>query len=430
MPALVMSIILLSGLVISDYASARDAEEVFRSATTYTVKIRGRITTAFIRDNKGSQKGAGFLVDADRGWLMTNAHVVGRSPAVIGVAFKNLPFVNARKIYVDPYLDLAVLEIDMSEIQGEFVAAPLNCDELPSVGHPVGAFGHPYGLDFTGTRGIVSGTSDDNQGRILQTDAAINPGNSGGPLISMESGKVVGINAARRAEKGDQNTNFAIPMVFACRVLKMLQRDQDPSPPNLPVIFLEPPLDREALIVGRSYLPDNTLALQPGDEIVGVERDSGAIIHEGDLIHALRGHLGNVRLRIKRDGSERVIQGRLAPSPLLTERAGILVSGILIGPNTLRDAMALGTNNGLLIHEVERGTAGQVLEFQPYDVVTTVDGKRYSDVETLFSYLQNAEAAGRPVTVEILRLSDTAMHFFDYMRRDVPIDSLELISGQ
>ena len=75
----------------------------------------------------------------------------------------------------------------------------MDCGTIPAVGHPVGAFGHPEDLRFTGTRGIISGfTSKFGEDR-LQTDAPINPGNSGGPLISLETGKVVGINTDQLA---------------------------------------------------------------------------------------------------------------------------------------------------------------------------------------------------------------------------------------
>jgi S1-C subfamily serine protease len=68
--------------------SQRDsAETAFRDAREYTVRIRTQIVTPFIEDEEGAFVGAGFLVDAKRGWIATNAHVVGRGPAEIQVAF-------------------------------------------------------------------------------------------------------------------------------------------------------------------------------------------------------------------------------------------------------------------------------------------------------------------------------------------------------
>ena len=63
------------------------AEIVFREARAYTVRIRTQITTPFMEDERGAFEGAGFLVDANRRWVLTNAHVVGRSPSDVQAAF-------------------------------------------------------------------------------------------------------------------------------------------------------------------------------------------------------------------------------------------------------------------------------------------------------------------------------------------------------
>ena len=76
------------------------AENVFLEASKYTVKVRARIETAFIEDEVGVNLGAGFLIDAERGWILTNAHVVGWSPATVSVAFQKTAFVDARSTRV------------------------------------------------------------------------------------------------------------------------------------------------------------------------------------------------------------------------------------------------------------------------------------------------------------------------------------------
>src|SRR5437867_12634914 len=107
-----------------------------------------------MEDRRGSFSGAGFLVDAERGWVLTNAHVVGQCPSTVTAAFADGPFQPARKIYVDPFTDVAVIEIPADARRHP--VAPINCDDVPQVGEGVGAFGHPLGMPFTGTRGIVS----------------------------------------------------------------------------------------------------------------------------------------------------------------------------------------------------------------------------------------------------------------------------------
>ena len=219
-------------------------------------------------------------MDAERGWIITNAHVAGRSPVIISLAFRDRPFISAQKVFVDPYLDLAVLRVDLSRTDYASMEAPLDCDDIPPVGRPIAAFGYPWDLEFTGTRGIVSGTTADRGGMFIRMDAAINPGNSGGPLVSLETGRVVGINTATLAEESDQNTNFAVPMVFVCRVLEILKSGRDPSPPHMPVVFLGSLRDRAA----RSYLPESLLDLKPGDEILGAQGLSDHIANEAQLM--------------------------------------------------------------------------------------------------------------------------------------------------
>ncbi len=422
-----LSAIAITGLTFSNVsAEPLDAQEIFLSASEYTVKVRARIETPFIEDEVGVFDGAGFLIDAERGWILTNAHVVGRSPAMISAAFQESPFVDARKLYVDPHLDIAILEIDAGN--SARTAAPLECDDSPSVGHPVGAFGHPWGLEFTGTRGIVSGVTTDFGGTFIRMDAAINPGNSGGPLISLSTGRVLGVSVASSAEEDDQNTNFAVPMVFVCRIIDILRSGGDPSPPRLPVAFLTSLRDRDALIVARTYLPEGLLDLRPGDEIVGVPGDN-YIYNETQLIDSVRGQLDEVHLDILRDGQSISISGRMDPEPLITERAGILVSGLLIGRTTKRDSAVLGTNNGLMVHNVEWGSIGDDLEFNYWDILTTVDGQHYDDPKVLFMDLQNAQDSGHSVSVEILRFGEGEA-IFDFLRRELPIEDLESITGQ
>ena len=67
---------------------------------------------------------------------------------------------------------------------------------------------------------------------MLQTDAPINEGNSGGPLISLETGQVVGINAAKIKQEAVEGLSFAVPMPYACTIIDLMQRGEDPSPPR------------------------------------------------------------------------------------------------------------------------------------------------------------------------------------------------------
>src|SRR2546428_683148 len=321
-----LAVVVLSALP-AVVALADGSEAIFQSALGYTVQVRTAVAAPFEPDLKGTVRGAGFVVDAERGWVMTNAHVVARSPSRVEVARYGQPFHEARKVYVDPHLDVAIVELAPQARSG-LVAASLECGASPGVGHAVGAFGHPWNLRFTGTRGIVSGVALRATGELLQTDAPINAGNSGGPLISLQSGSIIGINSAQI--RGSQNTNFALAMCYACPVLRLLQAGVDPSPPDLGLVYFGDPEDQRTLKVARNYAPER-LALEPGDvirEVVGV---AARIENETQLFHALRGRLGGFALRVERRGGLIEVAGYAAAKQPVAALRGLVAGGVLFG---------------------------------------------------------------------------------------------------
>jgi S1-C subfamily serine protease len=190
-----------------------------------------RSITPFIEDERGSFEGAGFLVDAERGWVVTNAHVVGQSPSTVQVAFADEDLRPARKLYVDSFADVAILQIAVAGRRHR--AAVVQCDQLPSVGEAVGVFGHPQGYSFTGTRGIISGKADREIVDLLQTDATVDHGNSGGPVIALADGRIVGIASSGYELRKEDKVNFATPMKDVCRILDLLRNGVPPEPPIL-----------------------------------------------------------------------------------------------------------------------------------------------------------------------------------------------------
>ena len=88
------------------------SEDILEKANLYTVKIKSSIKYPFYQDDAGTSKGAGFLINKDKGWILTNAHVSGRGNARVYVAFKDKKYIKAKVVYVDPILDIAILEMD------------------------------------------------------------------------------------------------------------------------------------------------------------------------------------------------------------------------------------------------------------------------------------------------------------------------------
>ena len=165
--------------------------------------------------------GSGVIVDAQRGLVVTNFHVVQNAQAV-EVGLRDGRKLAAEPVAFAPRLDLAVLRIDGRNLP----ALPLGDSSKLAVGDYVVAIGNPFGLGQTVTAGIVSATerplgSDDSR-RFIQTDAPINPGNSGGPLIGL-NGEIVGINSALLSPdprgQGNIGIGFAIPSNVVRRVV-------------------------------------------------------------------------------------------------------------------------------------------------------------------------------------------------------------------
>ena len=169
--------------------------------------------------------GSGVIVDAPRGLVVTNFHVVQNARAV-EVGLKDGRHVAAEPVAFAPNLDLAVLRIDARDLS----ALPLGDSSKLQVGQPVVAIGNPFGLGQTVTAGIVSATdramAQGDSRRFIQTDAPINPGNSGGPLIDT-AGRVIGINSALFSPnrgQGNVGIGFAIPSDVVRRVVAQAER--------------------------------------------------------------------------------------------------------------------------------------------------------------------------------------------------------------
>jgi S1-C subfamily serine protease len=407
----------LTCCLVFQLASAKDAESVFADALDYTVRIKTTISTPFIEDTRGVFTGAGFVVDSQHGWVMTNAHVVSSSPSKVQVALHDESYAPAEKIYVDPYLDLAVLALGDEQKQ-RLQEAPLKCDAQPGTGHPVGAFGHPWGLEYTGTQGVISGNTANFGGELLQTDAPINGGNSGGPLISLKSGAVVGINTSSISGEDAQNTNFAVSMQHACRVLELLAAGQDPSPPELPVVFYNMAEETDPLIVAKSYLEPEFLALQSNDEILFV--GDTPIENEGQLIHALRGALDDINLTVRRDGETVTLEGRLLPAQRVVERRGIVFAGILLAPGGFRDQAMLGLGHDIMVHAVRPGTDGQGAAITYYDYLVSIDGIQVRSLEQAYETLA-ARSDADSVQLDFMRVTGVYLEdqIYNAVRREI-----------
>jgi serine protease Do len=176
----------------------------------------------------GAQKvqslGSGFVVDAEKGIVVTNNHVIADADE-IEVNFSDGSKLKAELVGTDTKTDIAVLKVDPGA--KKLTAVKFGDSNKIRIGDWVMAIGNPFGLGGTVTVGIVSARNRDiNAGPyddFIQTDAAINRGNSGGPLFNMY-GEVVGINTAIISPSGGSiGIGFSIPSELAAGVVDQLR---------------------------------------------------------------------------------------------------------------------------------------------------------------------------------------------------------------
>ena len=401
-------------------------DDYFEQALTYTVEITSQIKTPFREDSQGMYSGAGFLVDKERGWIVTNAHVASYSPAKITVSFKDEDFVPGETVYVDRYLDLAVIKIAPEKISNDKTEVSLKCDGDLKIGHPVGAFGHPWDFPYTGTKGIISGETSHFGNQLLQTDAPINQGNSGGPLISLKTGEVVGINTSSYDSDEDQNTNFAEQIKFVCRVLELLKQGEDPSPVKVPFNFLTDPFKDRTMVVSNVYLKDDLIDLQVGDKIVKVI-GYGPLKNEGNMIHALRGRADDFSLEVLRDGDTKIISGKLDTHDHIVNRKGVMVSGMLISDYWFRDMSVLDLPK-LYMHFVKPGSLAEGLLIESGDYLELIDGKSFKTLESLYSYLKERE--GKEIKIKTTSTGGSDVNYYlTHYEHTLRIKGLKFLGG-
>lgn len=175
----------------------------------------------------GSQTGLGTGFIIDDNLIVTNHHVIATGNTTVVRGKKSQKIYKAKVIASDEFSDLALVTIDDWD---DFVATnmPTKLEFGSSrdlkLGSKVWSIGHPWGLEWSISQGVVSSPSrrlDGNLNFLIQTDTRIFQGNSGGPLLD-ENGKVIGVNDKMMANTGG-SFGLAIPSDLATKVIEDLR---------------------------------------------------------------------------------------------------------------------------------------------------------------------------------------------------------------
>ena len=176
-----------------------------------------------VRHRKFQSAGSGVIVDARKGYIVTNRHVIENASEITVTLLDNRHF-SAAVVGSDAGTDIAVLKVQ----EPHLAEMPLGDSSHLEVGDWVVAIGNPFGLQHTVTVGIVSalgrtGINPHGYEDFIQTDASINPGNSGGALVNTQ-GELVGINSAILSSEngGNIGIGFAIPVNMVKAVMQQL----------------------------------------------------------------------------------------------------------------------------------------------------------------------------------------------------------------
>src|SRR3984885_14944203 len=257
--------------------------------------------------------GSGVIIDASKGYVLTNNHVVEGADD-IQVTLHDGRTLKAKLIGTDPDTDVAVIQIPAEHLS----AMPLADSSQLHVGDFVVAVGNPFGVGQSASSGIVSGLNRTGLGgrgfqNFIQTDASINPGNSGGALVNLR-GELVGINSQIFSTSGGSNgIGFAIPSDLSSDVMRQLIATGSVKHGTLGVqtqdltaeiasMLGAAPGQGAAVTRVRADSPAAAAGLKAGDVIVAL---NGKPIHGDNELHNAEGLApigSDIELKLIRDG--------------------------------------------------------------------------------------------------------------------------------
>ena len=362
-------------------------------------------------------EGSGFIVRPD-GYIFTNVHVIEDSDK-IDVKLRDGREFPARVVGTDEKTDIAVIKVDAKDLP----VVPLGDSDAVRVGQFAFAIGAPFKLDYTFTYGVISGkgrskllqTGGYSISDYLQTDASINPGNSGGPLCDID-GKVIGMNTLINGM--NRGLGFAIPINMAKDIGGELIAGRKIVRPWLGIrieTLGDDPTIRELFkgadkgVVVRTIeadAPASRSNLRPFDVITEV--DGTPVTSDSQLQHEiLRKKVGqNVELTVWRKGqsikvpvktgelpdeitraSNRPVQPS-EPKPQDVGKFGLQVQELT---KDVAERLHLSAQQGVIVTDVEDNSVAAAQDIQREDVITEVDGKPVTNVQSFREALNKAD---------------------------------------
>ena len=342
------------------------------------------------QERKATSAGSGVIIDAEKGTVITNHHVIANADN-IEISLSDGRVFEATLVGSDPDVDIAVLSIEADNLS-ELKLADSDTSE---VGDFVVAIGNPFGLSQTVTTGVISalgrtGLGIEGYENFIQTDASINPGNSGGALVNLR-GELVGINTAIYSRSGGSvGIGFAIPSNMALASKDQILEYGEVRRGRMGIFIqdLDPALaeafdlskDQKGVLITKveEGTPAESSGLKPEDIIIDV--DGKKITKSAELRNAvgLKPIGTKLDVTVLRDGKKEVFNVEIAD---VDSKHGVAGKSKVI--KKLEGARIKETDKGVVIIQVEPGSEAAASGLRTNDLILSANRMPVSTIQEL-----------------------------------------------